>query len=462
VDDKQRDITVGPSGGLKGEVTVPGDKSISHRAVILGSIAEGTTEVINLLEGEDNLRTIEAFRKMGISIEGPKKRRLFINGTGLYGLSEPGDIIDCVNSGTTARLLTGLLSAQPFTSKLTGDASLRKRPMNRVVRPLLMMGASITGRNGGEYLPLAITGSKLKGIDYKTPVASAQVKSALLLAALYAEGETVVEEPQTSRDHTERLLTLFGADPKVEGKRVAIRKTDSLRGCKIIVPGDISSAAFFIVGAIITPRSELLIKGVGVNPTRTGVIDILKKMGASVKTINLKEVSGEPVADILVKSSNLKGTHISAEELLPAIDEFPIICVAATLAEGKTTIEGAVELRVKESDRIAAMAGALKALRVTSEERPDGIVIEGPGATGAIKGGTINAHGDHRIAMAMAIAGLRSEKGVTIENADFPVHDLVDISFPGFFSLLNQAAMDQRVIDPRVMDPTVRKGKSCG
>jgi 3-phosphoshikimate 1-carboxyvinyltransferase len=457
VDNKKGNITVGPSEGLKGEVTVPGDKSISHRAVILGSIAEGKTEVFNFLEGEDNLRTIEAFRKLGVNIERPEQGRLFINGKGLYGLSGAGDIIDCGNSGTTARLLTGLLCAQPFSSVLTGDASLKKRPMKRVVRPLLMMGASITGRNGGEYLPLAITGTKLKGIDYKTPVASAQVKSALLLAGLYAEGETVVEELQTSRDHTERLLRLFGADPRVEGKRVAIRKTDSLKGCKIIVPGDISSAAFFMVGAIITPRSEFLIKRVGVNPTRTGVIDILKKMGASVETINLREVSGEPVADILVKSSKLKGTHISGEELLPAIDEFPVICVAATLAEGRTTIEGAGELRVKESDRIAAMAGSLKALGVNAEERADGIVIEGPGARGAIKGGTVNTHGDHRIAMAMTIAGLRSEKGVTIKAADSSVHDLVDISFPGFFSLLNQAAMDQRV-----MDPMVRKGKSCG
>jgi 3-phosphoshikimate 1-carboxyvinyltransferase len=438
MDNKKRTVTVGPSEGLKGEVIVPGDKSISHRAVILGSIAEGTTEVDRFLEGEDNLRTLDAFRKMGVSIDGPNEGMLFINGNGLHGLGKPGDIIDCGNSGTTARLLTGLLSAQPFFSELTGDASLRKRPMKRVVRPLLKMGASITGSDGGEYLPLKITGSKLKGIDYKTPVASAQVKSAILLAGLYADGETVVEEPQTSRDHTERLLRIFGADVTVGERKTAVRKTDSLKGCKIMVPGDISSAAFFMVGAVITPRSELRIKDVGVNPTRTGVINILKRMGASLETLNLRERSGEPVADIVVKSSKLKGINISGGELLPAIDEFPVICVAAAFADGLTAIEGAGELRVKESDRIAAMAGALKALGVNAQERADGIVINGSGATG-VRGGTVNSQGDHRIAMAMAIAGLRSDRGVTIEDADCSVQDLVDVSFPGFFSLLQEA-----------------------
>jgi 3-phosphoshikimate 1-carboxyvinyltransferase len=342
---KKKTITIGPSEGLKGEVTMPGDKSISHRAAILGSIAEGRTEVDNFLEGEDNLRTLEAFRKMGVSIDGPKKGRLIIKGTGLQGLHEPGDIINCGNSGTTARLLTGLLSAQPFSSQITGDASLKKRPMKRVVEPLLKMGASISGRGGVEYLPLTITGSKLKGIDYKTPVASAQVKSALLLAGLYAEGETIIEEPQKSRDHTERLLRLFGADitvvdRTVEGGKVRVRKAEFLKGCKITVPGDISSAAFFIVGAVITPSSELLIKDVGVNPTRTGIINILKKMGASVETINLRQESMEPVADIFVKSSTLKGINISGAELVRAIDEFPVICVAAALARHGRGIEG--------------------------------------------------------------------------------------------------------------------------
>lgn len=436
---------------------MPGDKSISHRAVILGSIADGVTEVSNFLAGEDNLRTIAAFARMGVSIDAPRKGNLGIKGVGLNGLSEPPGVIDCGNSGTTARLLMGLLAPQSFSSTLTGDASLRKRPMRRVVEPLLRMGASITGSKGGEggqggegaeYLPVTITGSRLHGMEYKAPVASAQVKSALLLAGLYAEGETIIEEPQQSRDHTERLLKLFSADVErggASGTKVGIRKTGSLKGCRVTVPGDISSAAFFMVAAAITPRSELIVKGVGVNPTRTGIIDILKRMEASVEVLNPGEVSGEPVADILVKSSRLKGIDISGSDLLPAIDEFPVICVAAARAEGITTITGAGELRVKESDRIAAMAGALKAVGINVEERADGIVIEGsrgPGG-GGLRGGSVESHGDHRIAMAMTVAGLASERGVTIAGAD-----CVDISFPGFFTLLKTTLTDSKVIVP--------------
>ncbi|HAO93533.1 MAG: 3-phosphoshikimate 1-carboxyvinyltransferase [Deltaproteobacteria bacterium GWC2_56_8] len=422
-----------PGRGLKGEMTVPGDKSISHRAVMLGSIASGITEVTGFLEGEDNLSTIGAFRAMGIGIDLQKdSRRVVIRGNGMRGLTEPADVIDAGNSGTTTRLITGLLSAQPFFSVITGDASLRKRPMKRVVEPLSLMGASISGRNNGNNLPLAISGRKLKGITCKTPIASAQLKSALMLAGIYAEGETVIEEPEKSRDHTERMLCLFGADVRTDKNSVSVRSTNELIGCKIEVPGDISSAAFFVVGAMISPASALLIRGVGVNLTRTGIIDVLRKMGGTVEVQNERVASGEPVADLLVKTSRLKGTEVSGAELLPAIDEFPIICVAAAFSEGTTRITGARELRVKESDRIAAMSEALSRVGVRNAELPDGIVIEGVGSA-SIKGGKIESHGDHRIAMSLAMAALRSDEGVEIDGASS-----VDVSFPGFFDQLKR------------------------
>ncbi len=424
-------VTAAPSKGLKGEITVPGDKSISHRSVILGSIAAGVTEVKGFLEGEDNLSTLGAFKLMGVKTERPEKDRLVITGNGLDGLKEPSDVIDAGNSGTTARLLTGLLSAAPFFSVITGDSSLRKRPMKRVVEPLSRMGASISGREDGNYLPLAIRGRRLKGISYRTPVASAQLKSAFLLAGIYADGETIIEEPEKSRDHTERMLKLFGALVDVQENTVRVGSTKSLKGCKIVVPGDISSAAFFMVGAIITPESELIIRNVGVNPTRTGVIKILKAMGGSIVMENEREISGEPVADILVRSSKLQGIEIRGVDLLPAIDEFPVICVAAAFAEGTTSISGARELRVKESDRIAVMAESLGAVGVKAKEKDDGIMIEGLGS-GLLGKGSIRSHGDHRIAMSMAIAALRSEDGVGIEGAE-----CVDVSFPGFFDILD-------------------------
>lgn len=424
-------ILARPGKALKGEITVPGDKSISHRSVMLGSIADGATEVTGLLEGEDNLSTIAAFRKMGVSIVGPDEGRLIIQGAGLRGLKEPEDVVDAGNSGTTTRLLTGLLSAQSFFTVITGDDSLRKRPMRRVVEPLTRMGALIQGRANGSLLPLAITGRPLNGIRYKTPVASAQVKYAILLAGLYAEGETVVEEPERSRDHTERMLKLFGAEVKIEKNSVIIRSTNTLTGCKIYVPGDISSAAFFMVGAAILEGSEVVIRNVGVNPTRTGIIDVLRKMGSKLETLNQREVSGEPVADILVRGSRLRGVDIGASDLLPAIDEFPIICVAAAFAEGATRISGATELRAKESDRIAAMSESLAAVGVTNTEKEDGIIIEGAGPE-AIEGGRIKSRADHRIAMAMAMAALRSKKGVEIDASAS-----VDVSFPGFFGCLD-------------------------
>jgi 3-phosphoshikimate 1-carboxyvinyltransferase len=425
-------VAVAPAAGLKGELRVPGDKSVSHRAVFLGSIAEGATVVEGFLEGEDNLATIRAFRSMGVKIEGPTDGRLVVHGSGLAGLKEPDDVIDALNSGTTARLLAGLLSAQRFFSAITGDASLRRRPMGRVVEPLIRMGAAITGRMNGNLLPLAITGRRLKGVSYRTPVASAQVKSSILMAGLYAEGETVVEEPGgvISRDHTERMLKLFGADIAISGSSVRVGSTRALTGCKINVPGDISSAAFFLVGAAIAAGSELVVRGAGVNPTRLGIINILKRMGADLRIENQSEVSGEPVADIRVRGSRLHGVEISGEDLLPAIDEFPAICVAAAFADGETSISGARELRVKESDRIAAMASALRAVGVQAEERPDGVIING--ANGVVRGGRVESLGDHRIAMAMAIAGLSSAEGVEIEGASS-----VQVSFPGFFAALD-------------------------
>lgn len=421
--------TVGPAKGLRGTVTVPGDKSISHRAVMLGAIAEGRTVIQGFLEGADNLSTIGAFRAMGIVIE-RQGARIMVHGKGLSGLKEPDDVIDAGNSGTTARLITGILSAQPFFSVITGDESLRTRPMRRVTAPLIEMGAAISGRKGGSLLPLAVNGARLKGIGYSMPVASAQVKSCLLLAGLYAEGKTTVTELGKSRDHTERMLKLFGADIKEDGLSVTIRQSKSLKAREVTVPGDISSAAFLMVGAMITDDSELLINDVGVNSTRRGVIDILNRMGGDIELLNERSISNEPVADILVRTSSLKGVDISREELLPAIDEFPVISVAAAFAEGTTTVCGAGELRVKESDRLSAMAGALKALGAGCAESKDGITIEGMGR-GSANSCVIESLNDHRIAMAAAIAALRSKAGITITGAGS-----VDVSFPGFFGLL--------------------------
>lgn len=434
--DEKKDIFSGAASatrakGLRGEIRAPGDKSISHRSVIIGAIAEGTTRIDGFLAGEDNLSTINALRLMGVRIETAGESAVVVEGRGMRSLEEPEDVIDAGNSGTTTRLLMGLLSAQPFFSVLTGDASLRKRPMKRVVDPLLKMGASISGRKENSLLPIAISGRKLKGISYTTPVASAQLKSAILLAGIYADGETTVIEKERSRDHTERMLKLFGADIGVKGNAVTVRSTKELYGCKIRVPGDISSAAFLMVGALITPESELVIKEVGVNPARTGIIHILKKMGGSIEVLNEREVCGEPVADILVRSSRLKGVDITGVELLPAIDEFPVLCVAASFADGATAISGASELRVKESDRIAVMASSLGALGVKNAEKEDGIIIDGRDAD--IEGGVVESFGDHRIAMSMAIAALKSRSGIEIRSARS-----VDVSYPGFFNELER------------------------
>lgn len=423
-----------PGGSLVGELRVPGDKSISHRSIMLGSIADGVTEVEGFLEGEDSLATLAAFRAMGVVIDGPQAGRVTINGVGMRGLKAPTAALDLGNSGTSMRLLAGLLAAQPFDTILTGDASLSKRPMRRVTEPLATMGARIeTGDDG--MPPLRIHGgTPLRAIDYVLPVASAQVKSALLLAGLHAEGRTCITEPAPTRDHTERMLTAFGVEPVVDGNRICIDGGGRLIATPIAIPADISSAAFFLVGAAIAPHSDLLLTDVGINPTRIGVINILRRMGADIEVRNERRFGGEPVADLRVRSSNLHGIKIPEDQVALAIDEFPVLFIAAACASGTTVLRGAAELRVKESDRIQVMADGLSALGIDARPTADGIVIEG---RGRVDGGTIDSHGDHRIAMAFAIAGLRAADPITI-------HDCANVntSFPGFVDLARGAGMD--------------------
>ena len=425
-----------PGSSLSGRIRVPGDKSISHRSIMLGSLAEGTTEVEGFLEGEDALATLQAFRDMGVVIEGPHHGRVIIHGVGLHGLKAPAGPLYMGNSGTSMRLLSGLLAAQPFDTTLTGDASLSKRPMNRVAKPLREMGAVIeTGPEGRP--PLTIKGGqRLTGMAYNMPMASAQVKSCLLLAGLYAAGSTSVTEPAPTRDHTERMLRGFGYPVSVEGSTASVESGHKLTATRIEVPADISSAAFFLVAASIAEGSELVLEHVGINPTRTGVIDILKLMGGDITLENQREVGGEPVADIRVRAAKLKGIDIP-EDLVPlAIDEFPVLFVAAACAEGRTVLRGAEELRVKESDRIQVMADGLIALGVKAEPTPDGIIIEG----GAIGGGEVWAHGDHRIAMSFSVASLRA-------TAPIRIHDCANVatSFPNFLALSAEVGINVAV-----------------
>ena len=417
------DFLVPPGSSLSGRLRVPGDKSISHRSIMLGSLADGDTRVSGFLQGEDCLATLAAFRAMGVDIEGPDDGQVMIHGVGVDGLKAPEAPLYLGNSGTSMRLLAGLLAGQPFDVVLTGDDSLSKRPMRRVTDPLGRMGAQIeTGDEGTP--PLRIRGGQtLHGIDYTLPVASAQVKSSLLLAGLFASGDTRVTEPAPTRDHSERMLRGFGYAVERTGSTIHLSGGGRLTATDIDVPADISSAAFFLVGASIAEGSELLLAHVGVNPTRTGVIDILQLMGADITLENAREVGGEPVADLRVRSAPLRGIDIP-ESLVPlAIDEFPVLFIAAACAEGRTRLTGARELRVKESDRIQVMADGLHACGIEAQPRPDGIIIEG----GVLQGGEVASHGDHRIAMAFAMAGLRSQGPVTI-------HDCrnVDTSFPGF------------------------------
>lgn len=433
-------FTVQPGGRLDGDFRVPGDKSISHRAIILGAIARGDTTVEGFLEGEDSLATLQAFRDMGVSIDDVEAGNTTIRGVGMHGLSAPAGPLDLGNSGTSMRLLCGLLAAQSFPSTLVGDASLSRRPMRRVADPLAEMGAHIALREGG-FAPIDITPGRLHPIVYDMPVASAQIKSCLLLASLYtdpADGPTVISEPAPCRDHTERMLRGFGYTVGTEGARISLLGGGELAGCHIDVPADISSAAFFMVGASICPGADILLRHVGINPTRVGVINILVAMGADITLENRREVGGEPVADIRVRYAPLKGIAIPEDQVPLAIDEFPALFVAAACAEGTTVLSGAEELRVKESDRIQVMADGLATLGVSHEVKPDGIVIEG----GALGGGEIDSHGDHRIAMAFTMAALRARDPIVIHDC----HN-VATSFPGFNRLARAAGIDLAVAE---------------
>jgi len=420
-----------PVKRMSGEISVPGDKSISHRAIIFAAIANGKTTVSGFLDGDDCLATIAAFRAMGVQIDGPVDQQVVIHGVGKHGLQQPAQVIDCGNSGTSIRLLAGLLAAQAFDSELTGDHSLQNRPMARVSKPLMAMGADITTSEGKP--PLQIRGGRpLRGIRYDMPVASAQVKSCLLLAGLYAEGETTVIEPGVTRDHTERMLKTFSWPVKINNNEISLNADGECHATDIQVPGDISSAAFFLVAASITPGSELLIRNVGINPTRTGVIQILDKMGADIRLVNERFFGEEPVADLLVQYAPLNGIDIPLELVPLAIDEFPVIFIAAACAHGTTRLRGAQELRSKESDRIAAMVDGLQRMGIKTKACEDGLDIEG----GVLQGGVVHSYHDHRIAMAFAIAGAVAQHPVTIKDCIN-----VSTSFPSFVQTANAAGL---------------------
>lgn len=404
----------------RGVITVPGDKSISHRAVMLGSLADGVTEITGFLKGADCLSTIDCFRNMGIEID-VNGDKVTVHGKGLRGLKKPAKTLYTGNSGTTTRLLCGILSAQDFDTEITGDASIQKRPMGRVTKPLGLMGAQIEN----EYCPLIIHGTKLHGIDYKTPVASAQVKTAIILAGLYAEGETVIRETEKSRDHTELMLGAMGADIRVNGLDITVKKTEKLSAVKVDVPADISSAAFFMVLGLIMPNSEITIKNVGINPTRTGIIDVLKDMGADIRLENTRKCAGESVADITVKSSALHGTTVGGDIIPRLIDELPVIAVAAVFAEGETVIRDAQELKVKETNRIRAVVDEFKKCGVDITETEDGMIIRG---NKAIHGADFKTYGDHRMAMSLTVLAQLADGVSTLDDADCAC-----VSYPTFF-----------------------------
>jgi 3-phosphoshikimate 1-carboxyvinyltransferase len=422
------------TGGLRGEITIPGDKSISHRSLMLGALAEGETIIHGLLLGEDPRSTAACFRSMGAEISELNSTEVRVKGIGLGRLQEPMDVLDAGNSGTTMRLMLGILASQPgrfFT--VTGDSSLRSRPMSRVIKPLLSMGADIWGRQGNSLAPLAIQGKQLKGIHYKSPIASAQVKSCVMLAGLLAEGKTTVTEPALSRDHSERMLRAFGAEVLVDPEALSVTVTGhpTLRGQTVIVPGDISSAAFWLVAGAIVPGSNLLIQNVGINPTRTGILEALGQMGADITEENRREVAGEPVSDLRVRHSQLKATTIEGNIIPRLIDEIPILAVAACFATGTTVIKDAEELRVKESDRITVMATQLNSMGAKISERPDGMEITGPVQ---LKAAEVDSFTDHRIAMSLAIAALLATGDTTIHRAE-----AASISYPNFVPTLELA-----------------------
>jgi len=426
-----------PGTGVKGSIRVPGDKSMSHRAVMLAAIAEGESHISGFLQGEDSLNTIQAMQQLGVKIDRDGDR-VVVQGVGLHGLARADGDLEMGNSGTAIRLLLGLLAGQSFDSRLVGDDSLCSRPMNRVINPLLSMGAVIESEDGGRA-PLQIRGKhKLSAIEYDMPVASAQVKSCIILAALYAQGETIVREPAPTRDHSERMLRGFGCDVISDGAEIRIKGGQRLSACDIEVPADISSAAFFMVAASIGRDSEIILQHVGVNPTRTGVIDILRLMGADITLSKQRDIGGEPVADIRVRSAQLHGIDIP-EDLVPlAIDEFPVIFIAAACAEGSTRLSGAQELRVKESDRIQVMADGLVTLGIDARPTDDGILIEG----GELGGGEVESQADHRIAMAFSIASIRARQEIRINNCTN-----VNTSFPGFAILARETGIRININD---------------
>ncbi|MDR7075287.1 3-phosphoshikimate 1-carboxyvinyltransferase [Neobacillus niacini] len=414
--------------GLEGVIEIPGDKSISHRSVMFGSIAQGVTRVTNFLPGDDCLSTISCFRKLGVVIE-ENENEIIIYGNGFDGLKEPNDLLDVGNSGTTIRLLLGILAGRPFFSSLIGDHSIGKRPMTRVTEPLKTMGVQIDGRKNGEYTPLSIRGGHLNPIHYKMPVASAQVKSALILAGLQAEGETTIIEKAESRDHTERMIRKFGGEIQKDNRTITVKGGQKLTASDILVPGDISSAAFFLVAGAIVPDSEIVLKNVGLNPTRTGIIEIMNKMGANLEIRQNAADAFEPAGDLTIKTSSLKGTVIEGDVIPRLIDEIPIIALLATQAEGKTIIKDASELKVKETNRIDTVVQELTKLGASIEATEDGMIIHGGTE---LKGGTVSSHGDHRIGMMLAIASLLCKDQVELENPES-----ISVSYPNFFSHLN-------------------------
>lgn len=427
-----RSWVIHASDRIRGTIRVPGDKSISHRSLLLGALAHGTTEVRGFLRSEDCLATLAALRALGLEITESADGRIEICGQGPEGLREAETVLDAGNSGTTLRLLAGLLAGRPFFSILTGDASLRGRPMRRVVDPLCAMGATLLGRAGGQYPPLAIQGRQLSGIAWPSPVASAQVKSAILLAGLQATGETSVTEPMRSRDHTERMLQAFGVTARCQGTTVSVAGPARLRAASFAVPGDLSSAAFFLVAAAASPGGEMLIRDVGVNPTRTGALEVLEAMGASITQARARTEAGEPLADLSVQGGRLRGTRIGAEVIPRLLDEIPALAVAAALAEGETVVSGATELRVKEVDRLSAVAGELAKLGVQAAEEREGLRVVGGRR---LRGAVVRSRGDHRMAMALAVAGLFADGETRVQDVA-----CVETSFPGFAELLAEVA----------------------
>jgi 3-phosphoshikimate 1-carboxyvinyltransferase len=413
---------------LSGTVEIPGDKSISHRSVMFGSIAFGETRITNFLPGADCLSTISCFRKLGVAIE-EKDHEIVVNGNGFDGLLEPNEILDVGNSGTTIRLLMGILAGRPFFSSLVGDESIGRRPMTRVTGPLSKMGAQIDGRINGSFTPISIRGGSLQSIDYQLPVASAQVKSSLILAGLQADGESVITELAETRDHTERMIRQFGGSVERKGKVIKVKGGQKLTGTNIHVPGDISSAAFFLVAGAIVPNSEITLRNVGLNPTRTGIIEVMNKMGAELTVIPNEESVFEPSGDLIIKTSNLKGTVIEGDLIPKLIDEIPIIALLATQAEGKTIIRDAEELKVKETNRIDTVVAELKKLGASIEATKDGMIIEG---RSQLKGGNVSSHGDHRIGMMLSVAALLCQNNVILQNPD-----AIAVSYPNFFEHLN-------------------------